>query len=91
MLQLAYLGPPGTFSEEAARSYRQRHHKNGRVELVPVRSIADLLLAVDRQHFDEGIVPVENSIEGPVVLTLDMLVHEVKLQIVAEEVVPIRH
>lgn len=90
-MQLAYLGPAGTFSEEAARAYQSRSASNGLYELIPMRSIADLLLAVNRGEYALGIVPVENSIEGPIALTLDMLVHEVDLQIVAEEVVPIRH
>lgn len=89
-MELAYLGPAGTFSEEAARRYAER--LRGEVlELVPVKSLPELLLAVDKDRFPLGIVPVENSIEGPVVLTLDMLVHEVSLHIVAEEVLPVRH
>lgn len=90
LLQIAYLGPPGTFSEEAARAYRTRAFHDAACDLTPVRSISDLLLAIDRGEYSVGIVPVENSIEGPVVLTLDMLVHEVDVQIVAEEVLPIR-
>lgn len=90
-MQLAYLGPPGTFSEEAARQYRARHGGDRELRLVPVKGLQDLLLSVDAGQYEFGIVPVENSIEGPVVITLDMLVHDVDLQIVAEEVLPVRH
>lgn len=90
-MQIAFLGPEGTYSEEAARRYRGRVHAGAEVDLVAIRSIPDLLLAVDRGEYELGIVPVENSIEGPVVLTLDMLAHEVDLRIVAEEVLPIHH
>lgn len=89
-MRLAYLGPPGTFSEEAARQYRGRKGTRG-VRLVPVKSLQELLLGVDVGRYELGIVPVENSIEGPVVLTLDTLVHDVALQIVAEEVLLVRH
>lgn len=90
-MKLAYLGPPGTFSEEAARQYCRTPSALHHAQLVPVRTIHELLLAVDAGEYELGIVPVENSIEGPVVLTLDMLVHEVNLEIVGEEVLPVRH
>lgn len=90
-MQLAYLGPEGTYSEEAARRYVARRANGTPYELVAVRTIPELLYAVDRGEHDLGIVPVENSIEGSVGLTLDVLVHEVDLRIVAEEVLPIRH
>lgn len=90
-MRLAYLGPPGTFSEEAARRYRERKGLAEGMRLASVKTLPDLLLGVDAGRCELGIVPVENSIEGPVVLTLDMLVHDVNLQIVAEEVLPVRH
>lgn len=90
-MQLAYLGPRGTFTEEAARTYCARDPRRQDWELVPVRGIPELLYAVDRGVYPLGIVPVENSIEGSVVVTLDLLVHEVDLQIVGEEVLSVRH
>lgn len=90
-MQLAYLGPEGTFSEEAARTFAARHPQSGQIQLVPMKDIPDVLYAVDAGTCPWGIVPVENSIEGSVVVTLDLLVHEVDLKIVAEEVLPIRH
>lgn len=90
-MQLAYLGPRGTFSEEAARAYCARDPRRSTWELTPVRGIPDLLYAVDRGTYPYGIVPVENSIEGSVVVTLDLLVHEVNLQIIGEEVLSVRH
>lgn len=90
-MQLAYLGPQGTFSEEAARAFADRHPLADQIELVPIKEISDVLYAVDAGTYPCGIVPVENSIEGSVVVTLDLLVHEVNLKIIAEEVLSIRH
>jgi hypothetical protein len=63
-LRIAYLGPPGTFSEEAALAYRPD------AELVPVSTIPGALDAVARGDADEAIVPVENSLQGSVTETV---------------------
>lgn len=86
--RFGYLGPRGTFSEEAAQAYLGDKDD---CLWVPFPSIPELLAAVARSEIDEGIVPVENSIEGSVVVTLDILVHEVELQITGEAVLPVRH
>lgn len=91
VLELAFLGPAGTFSEEAARRYCSRITGHTGCQMVPVKSLHELLTTIDNGTYQRGIVPVENSIEGPVVLTLDMLVHEVDLQIIGEEVLPVQH
>ena len=67
--RLAYLGPPGTFSEEAALKF------DSRAELVPMSSITAVATAVDSGMADWGILPIENSLEGSVPETLDVLVH----------------
>ncbi len=65
-LSIAYLGPEGTFSHEAANL------KFGRLaELEPVPSIGDVFAAVERGSVSLGIVPVENTTEGVVTQTLD--------------------
>lgn len=84
---IGFLGPRGTFSEQAAREYE----KGAGGRLVPHRDIPDLLHAVHKGAVSIGVVPAENSIEGTVVVTLDMLVHEVDLSIVGEIVIPVRH
>jgi prephenate dehydratase len=68
-MRLGYLGPPGTFSEEAAR----RATADREAELVPFGSIHDAVIAVDRGMVDRALVPVENSLEGGVTATLDAL------------------
>jgi prephenate dehydratase len=83
--KLAYLGPRGTFTEEAARAL-----KDGKeLELVPYPTIIDILNAVSNEEVSYGVVPMENSIEGTVNMTLDWLIHEVDLPILAELALPI--
>ncbi|MCF6092725.1 prephenate dehydratase [Microaerobacter geothermalis] len=84
--RIAFLGPRGTFTEEAARAIFPDEDKN---EWVPRKNIADCLETTYRKETDFGVVPIENSIEGSVNLTLDWLIHEVNLPILAEMVLPI--
>jgi len=82
----AFLGPRGTFSEEAALA-----HVGDDGELVPFDSFAALVAAVETGAATEAVLPIENSIEGGVSGTLDLLIHETPLRIKAEIVLPIRH
>ena len=83
--RLSYLGPAGTYSEEAAILY------DSQAELVPFPTIPAVCRAVSDGLTDEGIVPIENSIEGSVVYTLDYLIGETDLSIFHEVVLPIQH
>ena len=83
--RLSYLGPAGTYSEEAALLY------DSGAELVPCPTIPTVCRAVSDGIADEGIVPIENSIEGSVVYTLDYLISETELSIFNEVVLPIQH
>jgi prephenate dehydratase len=85
----AFLGPRGTFSEEAALLYADRFERGD--ELVAFASIPALTAAVETGLASEAILPIENSIEGSVSTTLDLLIHETTLKIRAEVVVPVRH
>jgi len=67
-LKVAYLGPAGTFSESAARK-----HFGSAPTLQPVATIDEVFRAVDAGNVDYGVVPVENSTEGVVGGTLDLL------------------
>lgn len=80
MKKLAYLGPSGTFSEEAA----QRYNTAGTFTLVPMPTIYDVIMSVDRGEVEEGIVPIENSVEGVVTTTLDVLVRSQNVTITEE-------
>ena len=85
----AFLGPRGTFSEEAALLYAQRTGRGD--DLVAFASIPALTAAVETGLAVEAVLPIENSIEGAVSTTLDLLIHETTLKIRAEVVVPVRH
>ena len=83
--RLAYLGPPGTYSEEAALLYDPDAYRQ------PVSSLPGVIASVDAGEVDEGIVPIENSLEGAVTFTVDILIHESDLLIKDELVLPIHH
>ncbi len=82
---VAYLGPEGTYSEEAALAYAPGARR------VACDSIRGAVRAVERGEADETVVPIENSLEGAVTETTDLLIHETPLKIKQEIVVPIRH
>jgi prephenate dehydratase len=86
MTTIAYLGPRGTWSELAALSIGDNSD-----QLQPLASIPAVASAVETGLADLGVLPIENSLEGSVSTTLDLLIHETDLQIMAEVVVPIRH
>ncbi len=80
--QIAFLGPPGTFTEEALLGQADL----ATADLVPMRSMPDVLAAAQAGEVDFGFVPIENAIEGTVNLTLDALVFEHELLIQREVV-----
>jgi prephenate dehydratase len=82
---VAFFGPSGTFTEEALLS--QPDLAAG--ERVPYLSIPDVLAAVEGGAHELGVVPIENSIEGSVSVTLDTLVFESELLIQREVDLPI--
>lgn len=84
---VAYLGPQGTFCESAAKKYIR---KNPAV-LIPCSSIEAVFAAVHEGTAAAGIVPLENSCEGSVNLTLDLLAYEYDLKIAGDIILPINH
>lgn len=86
-LRVAFLGPAGTFSEEAALL----HRGDRPWELLPFASIAAAISTAETRMADEAVVPVENSLEGSVSATLDALIFESSLLIARELVVPVFH
>ena len=83
--RVAYLGPPGTFTEEAALLHDET------AQLIPFPSIPAVAVAVASGMAEEGVVAIENSIEGSVTDTLDLLIHESGVLIKEELVLPIEH
>jgi prephenate dehydratase len=85
--RIGYLGPQGTFSEQAARVFL-----NGRDgECAACDSLEQVLGRVASGELDEGIVPVENSSEGAVGVTLDLLAMHYDLAVRGELVLPVTH
>jgi len=80
-LRAAFLGPAGTFAEEALRASAP----DG-VDEVPYPSIFEAVMAVQERAVDRAVVPIENSIEGSVNATLDALAHEATGVRIVEEV-----
>ncbi len=84
-LRVAYLGPPGTFSEMALLA----HFGHG-VEPVACPSIDEVFRSTEAGNTDFGVVPVENSTEGAVNRSLDLML-QTPLAILGETAVDVRH
>ena len=78
---ISFLGPKGTFTHEAAYILEGN--------LIPYCTIPAVMESVSNGECQFGVVPIENSIEGPVGLTLDSLAHKFDLKIFKEMVIPI--
>jgi chorismate mutase/prephenate dehydratase len=85
VIRIAYLGPEHTYSHEAARN-----RFGASAAFAPQASIAAVFQALENDRADYGVVPVENSTEGSVSLTLDLLI-DTPLHILGEIMLPIRH
>jgi prephenate dehydratase len=86
-MRVAFLGPAGTFTEEALRASAP-----GAVDEIPYPSIYETVMAVHDGETDMAVVPIENSLEGSVTTTLDALATEAHdVQIAKEFVLPVRH
>ena len=82
-VRVAFLGPDGTFSHQAAS-----RQFGAQVDFVPVTTLRDVFTLTERGDTQFGVVPVENTIEGPITVTFDALVEtdvticsEIKLEI----------
>ncbi|MFH1778063.1 MAG: prephenate dehydratase [Candidatus Omnitrophota bacterium] len=84
-VKVAYLGPPATFTHLASLK-----KFGSSVEYVTCNNISDVFCEVERARCDYGVVPVENSIEGAVNHTLDMLIDS-DLKICSEVLLNISH
>lgn len=83
--RIAYLGPEGTFTEEALRTLPEAATS----DLVPTASIRAALDAVRTRAAEAAFVPIENSVEGGVTTTLDELARDEPLMISREVLLPI--
>jgi prephenate dehydratase len=86
-MRVAFLGPAGTFTEEALRASAPEP-----VDEIPYPSIYETVMAVHDGEVDMAVVPIENSLEGSVTTTLDTLAGEAgDVRIAKEFVLPVTH
>tara|TARA_B100000579_G_scaffold131370_1_gene106075 strand:- start:410 stop:1243 length:834 start_codon:yes stop_codon:yes gene_type:complete len=85
MKSISYLGPPGSYCEQAAIS------KYTNEKLFPMPTIPSVIESVQDGITDLGVVPIENSIEGSVTFTLDALIHNYTVNINSEIMLNISH
>ncbi len=84
-LRVSYLGPEASYAHMAARE-----QFGSNAEFIPVETIPNVFSSVENAHADYGVVPVENSSQGSVAVTLDVFV-DTNLCIVSERAIEIRH
>jgi prephenate dehydratase len=97
--KISYLGPEGTFTEEALIKYLSKavtlkggnHNQIAEITKIAYPTITEVIRSVDRGEADHGVIPIENSIEGSVNLTQDVLTFESEAKIIAEIAIPIKH
>ncbi|MCR3923132.1 MAG: prephenate dehydratase [Firmicutes bacterium] len=89
MERVTYLGPQGTFSEEAAQIFLAQSYIEA--QLQPCTTIFTCVEAVEDGDARYAVVPLENSLEGSVHDTLDVLTTSLRMMIVAELDVDIEH
>lgn len=82
-MKIGYLGPNGTFTQKAANIYSKD------IPSVAYKTIREVLMAVENNEISMGVVPIENSIEGTVNVTLDTLIFDANLFIQSQIVLPI--
>ena len=85
MRTIGYLGPEGTFSEEAAVTY------DADAKRVAYPSIPQVTAAVESDEVDEAVLPIENSLQGSVTDVLDFLIRTEKAQIKRELAIPVNN
>jgi chorismate mutase / prephenate dehydratase len=84
-LKIAFLGPNGTFSEQAMQSYFGKTSQG-----LPCLSIDDVFRTIDTEQVKHAVVPIENSTEGAVSRTLDLLIISPS-KIIGEIIIGVNH
>lgn len=87
---IAFLGPKGTYSDEAACRFAERMGLT-EVEYVDCPSFNEVYDAVERGKCEFGVMPIENSLEGAVTATLDTLAFRSGVSILGSGVLDIHH
>lgn len=95
-MKIAFLGPEGSYSHQAAKAFLQTEKTAQKVagqwdECIPFRNFAEVLAAVDLGRVDAGAMPIENSLQGGVLQSLDLLQDSTGLYAVKEAVLRVDH
>lgn len=99
-LTLGYLGPPGTFSEEAAEVFiRQianpdlgaKSEERAKWRLLPLTTINDIVESVAAGSLTKGIIPLENSIEGSINIATDCIMENPNIRLEGEVIIDVDH
>lgn len=85
--RIGFMGPEGTFSHEAAEAYTEAGEQ--KYAFKQFLTIKDVLVALNKDEVDEAIVPIENSLEGAINVTVDFLAKEDGLYIIDELIIPV--
>lgn len=85
-MKISYLGPEGTYCYGACNLYTQG--KN--YEKIKAKTITETIMLLRNNEVDECIVPIENSIRGTVLETVDSLIEDENLNITKEIILDIR-
>jgi len=88
MRRIAYLGPAGTFTHLALKKYASSYDD---IEQIPLTSFFDLFVHLQEKKCDAIIVPIENSVGGPVTGSLALLTESEGVKISNEILLPIQH
>ena len=86
---VAFLGPAGTWTHQAVRTFVEHGQLEADFEGFMCENMGDIFEAVDRGQADFGVVPIENSLEGPVTTTLDAFAFTSRAEIMGECVLDI--
>ncbi|GMG43258.1 unnamed protein product [Ambrosiozyma monospora] len=88
-IRVAYLGPPGTYSHQAARQQFEPLSKNFKITYLPQPTIAQCFQSINDNKCDYSLIPFENSSNGQVVLSYDLFkdwfIHVSKLKLILEQ------
>ena len=79
MKNIGYLGPKGTFTDEAAYKYAKNENR------IEYSSFSNLTEALENHCVDEIVEPIENSLHGTVIEIIDYLISSKKAQIIHEQ------
>ena len=85
-MKISYLGPIGTYCYEACNLYNKSEY-----EMIPSRTITDAIDLLLNDKANECVIPIENSIKGTVIETLDNLFENEELFIKQEIILDIKH